>query len=246
VRHSMQTIIPTGGIEAEILVRVTGCCCHGVEEVFGERTARHDVRRYRRRGPSKPTRLLLDALEREGIAGATVLDIGGGVGAIQHELLAAGARHAAGVEASAAYLRVAAEEAVRRGNADRIAQRHGDFVALADEIEPADVVTLDRVICCYPDMESLVGRSADRARRLYGLVYPRDTWWVAVAIRVTNLGMRMTRRAFRAHMHRTSAVDAVAREHGLAPKLTRHAGPVWQVAVYECGTTSASSVLVNA
>jgi 2-polyprenyl-3-methyl-5-hydroxy-6-metoxy-1,4-benzoquinol methylase len=217
-----------------------------VEEVFGERTARHDVRRYRRRGPSKPTRLLLDALAREGIAGATVLDIGGGVGAIQHELLAAGARHATGVEASAAYLRVAAEEAARRGNADRIVQQHGDFVALADQIEAADVVTLDRVICCYADMESLVGRSADRARRLYGLVYPRDTWWVALAIRLTNLAMRVARRTFRAHVHRTRAVDAVAREHGLAPKLTQRAGPVWQVVVYERGTTSASSAFVNA
>jgi Methyltransferase domain len=214
--------------------------------VFGERTAIHDLRRYRKRGPSKPTRVLLDALEREGIDGATVLDIGGGVGAIQQELLDAGARLAVGVEASGAYLRVAAEEAERRGHADRVSHRHGDFVSLADGIEPADVVTLDRVICCYPDMEALVGRSADRARRLYGLVYPRDTWWVAFAIRVTNLGMRVMRRAFRAHLHRTSAVDAVARAHGLAPKLARRAGPVWQVAVYERGTTSASSAFVNA
>jgi 2-polyprenyl-3-methyl-5-hydroxy-6-metoxy-1,4-benzoquinol methylase len=225
---------------------MTGCCCQGVDKVFGERTARHDLRRYRKRGPSKPTRALLDALAREGIDGATVLDIGGGVGAIQLELLDGGAVRATAVEASDAYLLAAAEEARRRGHADRVSRLRGDFVEVADAVEPADVVTLDRVICCYPDMESLVGRSADRARRLYGLVYPRDTWWVALAIRVTNLGMRMTRRAFRAHMHRTSAVDAVARAHGLAPKLTRHAGPVWQVAVYERGTTSASSALVNA
>ena len=45
---------------------------------------------------------------------------------------------------------------------------------MSDEIEAADVVTLDRVICCYPDMEALVGRSAERALRLYGLVHPRD------------------------------------------------------------------------
>jgi 2-polyprenyl-3-methyl-5-hydroxy-6-metoxy-1,4-benzoquinol methylase len=224
---------------------VTGCC-QGVDDVFGERAARNDLRRYRARGPSKPTRLLLGALEREGIAGASVLDIGGGVGAIQQELLDAGAARATAVEASAAYLRVSAEEARRRGHADRVRQFRGDFVELAGEIEPADVVTLDRVICCYPDMEALVGRSADRARRLYGLVYPRDTWWVALAIRAANLAMRLTRRAFRAHVHRTGAVDAVAREHGLVPKLARRAGPVWQVVVYERGTSSASSAFVNA
>jgi methyltransferase family protein len=225
---------------------VTGCCCQGVEKVFGERTARHDLRRYRRRGPSKPTRILLDALEREGIEGATVLDIGGGVGAIQHELLDAGAARAAAVEASQAYMRAAAEEAERRGHTGRVSQVRGDFVEVAAAVEPADVVTLDRVICCYADMESLVGRSADRARRLYGLVYPRDSWCVALAVRATNAGMRLTRRAFRAHLHRTGAVDAVAREHGLVPKLARRAGPVWQVALSERGTTSASSAFVNA
>jgi methyltransferase family protein len=212
---------------------VTGCCCQGVDKVFGERTAQHDLRRYRKRGPAKPTRMLVEALAREGVDGATVLDIGGGVGAIQQELLDAGAARATGVEASEAYLRAAAEEARRRGHDDRVSHVRGDFVELAGTVEPADVVTLDRVICCYPDMEALVGRSADRARRLYGLVYPREAWWVALGIRVTNLGMRMTRRRFRAHLHRTSAVDAVAREHGLAPKLARRAGPVWQVVLYE-------------
>jgi Methyltransferase small domain len=203
-----------------------------VDQIFGEKTARHDLRRYRRRGPSKPTRMLLDALRREGVEQASLLDIGGGIGVIQYELLDAGAERATSVEASAAYLRVAREEAARRGRADRIRYREGDFVLLADSVEPAEVVTLDRVICCYPDMESLVGRSADRAERLYGLVYPQDRWWVATGIRVTNLLMRLARRSFRAHLHRTGAVDAVARGHGLAPKLSRRAGPVWQVAVY--------------
>jgi Methyltransferase domain len=207
-------------------------CCQGVDEVFGERAARHDLRRYRRRGPSRSTRVLLDALRAEGIAGATLLDIGGGVGVIQHELLDAGAASATGVEASAAYLRAARDEAERRGHAERVSQHTGDFVAVADGIAPADVVTLDRVLCCYPDMESLVGRSADRAKRLYGLVYPRDRWWVGLGIRATNLIMRLSRRAYRAYLHPTSAVDAVAREHGLTPRVARRAGPVWQVAVY--------------
>jgi hypothetical protein len=200
--------------------------------MFGERTAEHDLRRYRRRGPSKSTRILLGALEAEGVERASVLDIGGGIGAIQQELLAAGAEQVTSVEASPAYVRAAREEAERRGTVGRVSYRQGDFVALADQVEPADVVTLDRVICCYPDMEALVGRSAERAGRLYGLVYPRDAWWVRLGFRAFNLGMRIGRRAFRAHVHRTAAVDAVARRRGLAPQFHRHAGPVWQVAVY--------------
>jgi 2-polyprenyl-3-methyl-5-hydroxy-6-metoxy-1,4-benzoquinol methylase len=209
-----------------------GACCQGVDEVFGDKTARHDLRRYRKRGPSRQTRVLLDAIRREGVEQASVLDIGGGIGAIQQELLAAGAAHATAVEASHAYMRVAQSEAERRGTAARVSYRTGDFVAIAADVEPADVVTLDRVICCYPDMESLVSRSADRARRVYGLVYPQDAWWVRLGIRASNLMLRLSRRAFRAHAHRTAAVDAVARAHGLEPALRRRVGPIWQVALY--------------
>jgi hypothetical protein len=219
-------------VPAPTIGGMSSCCCQGVDEVFGERTANHDLRRYRTRGPSKPTRMLLAALRAEGVERASVLDIGGGVGAIQQELLDAGAARAISVEASAAYLRAAQDEATRRGTEERVSYRLGDFVALADQVEGADVVTLDRVICCYPDMEALVGRSADHADRLYGLVYPRDAWWVRLGFRVFNLGMRIARRPFRAHIHRTVAVDEVARRGGLSLRFHRYAGPTWQVALY--------------
>jgi magnesium-protoporphyrin O-methyltransferase len=209
-----------------------GSCCQGVDEVFGEKTAQRDLRRYRKHGPSRQTRVLLDAIRGEGVEQVSVLDIGGGVGAIQQELLAAGAARATAVDASTAYLVAARGEAERRGTAARVTYRSGDFVAIAEDVEPADVVTLDRVICCYGDMEALVGRSADRARRVYGLVYPQDAWWVRLGIRTTNLGLRLGRRAFRAYAHRTAAVDAVARAHGLEPALRRRVGPIWQVALY--------------
>ena len=96
---------------------MSGSCCQGVDEVFGEKTAQRDLRRYRERGPSRQTRVLLDAIRGQGVERATVLDIGGGVGAIQHELLAAGAARATAVDASTAYLRAARGEAERRGTA---------------------------------------------------------------------------------------------------------------------------------
>ena len=212
---------------------MSACCCQGFESMFGERTARRDLERYRRKGPSKPTLRLLDALRREGVQGATVLDIGGGVGAIQHELLASGAVRATGVDASPAYLRAATSEAERRGHGDRVIQHEGDFVALAGDIASADVVTLDRVICCYPDVDRLVGRSAERARRLYGLVHPRDAWWTRVAFRVLNLGLRLARRQFRAYVHPVEAVDRISRSAGLELQLRQDVGPIWQVVVYE-------------
>jgi Methyltransferase domain len=210
---------------------MTSCCCQGIDSVFGERTAAHDLKRYRRRGPSRPTRRLLAEIRARGVSGATVLDVGGGVGAIQHELLEAGASRATSVEASAAYLRAARAETERRGRREQITYHHGDFTSL--DVEPADVVTLDRVICCYPDMEALVSRSADRARRIYGLVHPRDAWWTRAFIVLANAGCRLLRKPFRAYAHPVPAVDAIARGRGLALSGRFGVGPVWQVAVYE-------------
>jgi SAM-dependent methyltransferase len=212
---------------------VSGGCCRGIESMFGDRTARRDLERYRKRGPSRPTRRLLDALRREGVEGASLLDIGGGVGAIQHELLDAGASRATGVDASPAYLRASLEEASRRGHGDRVTGLEGDFVALAGEVPAADVVTLDRVICCYPDMHGLVGRSAGCARRSYGLVHPRDSWWTRLGFRLGNVGLRLARKEFRAYVHRVGAVDTVAEAGGLSLRLRESVGPVWQVSVYD-------------
>ena len=211
---------------------MSGGCCRGAEKIFDDGIARRDLRRYRRRGPSKPTRRLLDELRRDGLRDATVLDIGGGVGAIQHELLDAGARRVVGVDASPAYLRAARSESERRGHVAQVSYHEGDFVALAEGIAPADVVTLDRVICCYPDLEALVGRSAERARRLYGLVHPRDSWWTRLGVGLVNAGLRLTRREFRTYVHPVDAVDALARHDGLALRVRKSVGPVWQVAVY--------------
>jgi magnesium-protoporphyrin O-methyltransferase len=208
-----------------------GQCQSGAANVFGERAARRRLERYRAKGPGGTTRMLLDALRAEGVAGLTLLDIGGGIGAIGFELLGAGVATATEVELSPAYVLAARDEAERQGVADRYACRAGDFVALADDLPAAGIVTLDRVICRYPDMPALVGQSAVKAARLYGAVYPRDVWWVRAIRVVANVGLRVTRNPLRLFIHRTAAVEAVVRGGGLVPLFHRDAG-YWQVVVY--------------
>ncbi len=205
--------------------------CLGIEKQFDQAWAAADLRRYRKRGPMRTTRLLIEALKAEGVEGQTLLDIGGGIGALQNELLKGGIESATGVDASTAYLAVAAQEAERQGHADRVRHHHGDFVALASEIEPAGVVTLDRVICCYPDMEALVGRSAERAQRLYGVVYPRRVWWAQIVFKGINLTNRLRRNPFRLFLHSSEAVDALIRTYGLSQRFYRKT-ILWQVVVY--------------
>ena len=102
---------------------------------------------------------------------------------------------------------------------------------MAPGIEPADVVTLDRVICCYHDVEKLVGMSSQRATRLYGVVFPRDNWLSRAAIGVGNLYMRLRRNPFRAFVHPTSLVDSLVTGNGLSRRFYRKT-LVWQVVVY--------------
>jgi len=207
------------------------CDCAGPGNVFTERTARDELRRYRRDGPDRPTRILTDAIVAEGVEDATLLDIGAGVGVIQLELLGSGARSAESIDASPAFLAVARDEAERRGLGDRIAQREGDFVALAESVPAADIVTLIRVVCCYPAMAELVGTSADHARRVLGIVYPRDAWWTRTGTRLVNLGSRLFRNPFRFYIHPEPEMDRLIRAAGFERRVLDR-GRIWQVAVY--------------
>jgi magnesium-protoporphyrin O-methyltransferase len=162
----------------------------------------------------------------------SLLDIGGGIGAIQHELFQAGLAEAVNVEASTAYVDACRSEAERRGYAPRIRHRQGDFVEVAPEIPPADIVTLDRVICCYHDMPELVGLSLARTRKLYGLVYPRDTWWTRLLAAILfNFRFWLRRNPFRVFVHPTKDVEALVRKHGLERRFHWQGGG-WQVAIF--------------
>ncbi len=207
------------------------CCqCEGIEKEFDAKVARRELRQYHRKGPRKTTRIVVDAVRKD-VPGKTLLDVGGGVGVIQFELLEAGARRSVGVDASSAYLEVTREEAERRGVADRMAYHWGDFVDVAVDLDRADIVTLDRVICCYPDHEALIAASAARARMTYALVYPRDEWWMRAVPAAINLYFRIRRSPMRFYLHPTQRVDAAVRRQGFSPQICRKT-PLWQVAVY--------------
>ena len=211
-------------------------CC-GPEDTdydrqFDARHAAQHLRDYQRDGPRGLTRALIDGLAADGLEGRTVLDIGGGVGAVHHELLRAGASAAVDVDASRAYLAAARGEAERQGHADRVRYVPGDFVAIAATVDTADLVALDRVICCYPDMTALVGRSASLARHRYGLVYPRDTWLARFGTMLINARFRLLRSRFRIYVHRTTDVDGVLAAHGLVKRVHRTT-MIWQLEIYE-------------
>jgi SAM-dependent methyltransferase len=217
--------------------------CRGIEQQFDEKSSRRKLARYRRRGPDKTTRMLIDELHRvldADDAGGTLLDIGAGFGAIHHALLNGRLTRAVHVEASPGQLEMAREETTRRGHEAAVEFVHGDFVTVADSLPGADVVTLDRVICCFDDMESLVRLSAEKARRFYGAVYPRDVGWMRIALAVINIVSRLKQSPFRVFLHRPSAIHANLVSAGLDLRITRRTAG-WEVVVYERRPGASSS-----
>lgn len=208
------------------------CChCEATEMHFGEAHAEENLRRYRQGGPDKTTRLLLDGLRDQNLEGTTLLDVGCGIGVITHELLAHGVTGATLVDAASAYLRAAEAEAERRGHRERVTFVHGDFARLAGQLDEADLVTLDRVVCCYPDLEPLVATSAAKARRWYALSYPPDRWYVRLGNAFENWCRRRRANDFRTYIHPEQRIHALL----LAAGFDRHfyrGTLTWRAAIY--------------
>src|SRR4051795_1070308 len=211
-------------------MRIVNCCNpRGCEDFFGGRFAHRVAAKYRKRGLDRTASRIVAFLEREGVADATVLEIGGGVGEIQLELLKRGAVSAVNLELSPAYDGEARGLLREAGiDAARVDRRLHDIAEDPEGVEPADVVVLHRVVCCYPDYERLLGAAAARARRLLVFSHPPGHVAARAVVRAENLALRLSGKELRTFAHPPEAMLGVCRAHGLAPAYA-HAGPVWQV-----------------
>jgi magnesium-protoporphyrin O-methyltransferase len=203
---------------------VTGCCDHeDYQSVFSSRFARRQSRRYHRRGLTPAAQGIVDFATAQGITGATVLEIGGGVGQIQVELLRRGAAHVTNLEISENYEAEAARLLAQAGMADRVTRRFLDIAEAPDEVEPADVVVLHRVVCCYPDYARLLGVAAGHARRTLVYSHPAANLVNRVQFGAENLYRRLTGNDFRAFIHPPEGMVRAAQSDGLAVAYRRHA-----------------------
>jgi hypothetical protein len=207
-----------------------GDCCtpKGYSQIFSERSARAQARSYRRNGLDSTSRRIVEVLKEHGVEGKTLLEIGGGIGAIQLDLLKNGLASAVSVELTPTYEASAAALLREAGFEARVERRVMDFVDAGAEVLAADIVVMNRVICCYPDLPRLAGAAADHAKGLLVMSFPKERWWTRVVAWMTNFGMAVTRRQFRFFLHPTDQVVAVTREHGLEPAITKP-GLFWQI-----------------
>lgn len=210
---------------------MAGCCDpHGCDREFDARFARRTAAAYREKGLGRAARAMVAALEREGIAGASVLEIGGGVGAIQIELLRRGAATSTNLELSPAYESEAATLIADAGLTGRVTRRIIDVAADPTDVDAADVVVLHRVVCCYPDYRRLLSAAAARARQQLVLSFPPSTLVTRAVVAADDARRRLSRREYRAFAHPPEAMLAVLTESGLEPRMI-YRGLMWRAAV---------------
>jgi hypothetical protein len=212
---------------------VSDCCTpKGYRTIFSERSAQAAVKRYRSKGLDRLSRRIAELGKERGVDGMTMLEVGGGIGAIEIELLKAGVTSAVNVELTPTYEEAAGELLRETGLADRVERRVMDFVEAGADVEAADFVVLNRVICCYPDMPRLTAAAAERVRQTLVLTFPNSRWWTRLGLTIVNFGFRVVRLQFRIFLHRPELILAAAEKQGLKTTLN-HRGLLWQVAALE-------------
>jgi 16S rRNA G966 N2-methylase RsmD len=197
--------------------------------MFNARFARSMAARYRKRGLDKTARAMVELLAQDGVQNATVLEIGGGVGEIQLELLQRGAASATNLELSPAYDAEAARLLAEAGLTERVQRRLVDIAADPAAVGPADIVVLHRVVCCYPDPAKLLGAAADLARHQLVFSYPPRNAVSRAVVATQNLLLRLAGRDFRTFAHPPQVMLDVLARHGMHVSAV-HRGRVWQVA----------------
>jgi SAM-dependent methyltransferase len=213
------------------------CCVprniNDLENTFDQKRAEDEACAYLEKGSDKRIKKLLAYFEGQSIKPFTVLDIGGGVGGAHFELLKNGlALSVVGVDASPSYIASARQIADSLKLTERVQYIQMDFAQSPVSIESADIVILDRVICCYPHLESLLAPAARRATRYLALSYPREDWWVRVFYRLTNGIRRLSSSEFFTYIHSHADVHRIALQNGLSPVHATRSGE-WQITIFE-------------
>ena len=207
-------------------------CCEITRDHFDKPKALSHLADYLKKGPVITTRHLLAGIRSTEITGATLLDIGAGIGVLHHELIGSVVAQTTHVEISDALSNVAREEALRRGTEQAISFRIGDVVDLAEDLPSADIVALDRVICCYPSFRPLMAAAMSRSNRYLVASYPRHTWLSRTFWRLDNWHRQLKGSSFKLFVHSTVEIDQILERAGFNCIYSRDS-PIWHNVVYE-------------
>jgi SAM-dependent methyltransferase len=211
-----------------------GCCeVNGLNRVFSGPLVRRELRAFKRKGLNKRQAQLIGELENV-VEGSSVLEIGCGVGAISTTLLQRGASRGHYVEVSSDYLEAAQEVARGAGVSEKATFHLDDFAAAKNHYASADIVVLDRVVCCYPDGTKLIAEAARHSERYLVYTYPRPLWFIRVFKAMLGFTMRLFQQDYRFFLHDPESLSQAATEAGHVVVVTSTIG-LWQLVVLSKG-----------
>ncbi len=205
---------------------------------FFSRFAGSYRRRFTRKGFEDCQQQMLAGIQQAGFKDTTLLEIGCGVGQLHMHLLDQGASSAVGVDLAPTMIDEARAWASDRGLDTRTDYHVGDFM-LMDNIAPADITLMDKVICCYPDVDGLVHRSLAATQRVYALTYPRNTWLMRSAVKIGSIVMKLIGSDFRPYVHDPEQVEQWVRAAGFDKTYQNHTF-IWLSQVYSRPATASS------
>lgn len=209
------------------------CCCphsRSANSFFSFFAGRYR-KRFEKKGFEPSQKQLMEGLDHVGYQKSSILEIGSGVGHLHQTLLEQGATSAVGVDLASRMIEEARHWAEDRSLAGKTEYVEGDFMEISDSLSDADVTVMDKVVCCYPDVDGLIHASLNKTERVYALTYPRDRWYVRAVMEVTALGMKILRSNFRSYVHDPDLIEKWITEAGFS-KQYQNNNLVWLTQVY--------------
>lgn len=204
-------------------------CC-GAEAVFDNKTAKKNAIRYKRKGPNKTTKRLLQILSPLTNTTSSLLDIGGGVGVIQHEFIKLTNGNTTDVDASLEYIEQAKKIAEENDTKDQMCFIYADFVDIHSTVEVHDIVTMEKVVCCYPDIDKLLIESTAKADQYFAFVYPIKNILSQTFFFTGNLYMTIKKNPFRIFLHDEKKMIKSIEDQGFELLKKSNVFP-WKIAV---------------
>ena len=215
---------------------MTACCTpsrsrEGTNKFFS-RQAKQFAKRFRKKGLAGEQRLLEEGILKSAPAGSSILEIGCGVGGLHHTLLKKGLGSAVGIDISEGMIAAAKELSAELGLEVRTSYLLGDFVEMYGRIEAADVTILDKVVCCYENVDELLKQSLSKTRRVYALSFPKSNLLIKLVFHVPITIGKILGWSFHPYWHDWNAIKQRIEDHGFKPKFHDRTF-VWDVHVFE-------------
>lgn len=205
-------------------------CC-GAEAFFDNKMAEKQYRQYIKKGPSRITAKIIRQLADQNIEGKSLIDVGGGIGALQWWFLEMNGAETTAIEASTAYLNQAEEHATKYNWKDKTRFIFGDYTQVHSQVAPADFITLDKMICCYPDYKEIVEISCQKAKTYIALSYPIDGFLSRIVNVFGSLIAKLKSNTFRPFVHPVKNIRELFEQQGFERISYTMAFP-WHVETY--------------